>query len=50
LSFCDKVGWKVDLLQKRVFFHSDKKAANEIPVERVIHNVLDYAQELERIV
>jgi hypothetical protein len=49
-SFCKEIGWEVDLITKKVVFRKNQNEQSEIPVDQVIHNVLDYAQELERIV
>ncbi|KAI8901493.1 COP9 signalosome [Globomyces pollinis-pini] len=50
LSFCQQRGWNVDLKTSRINFVSGDATGHFIPTHDVIHNVLSYAQELERIV
>jgi 26S proteasome regulatory subunit N12 len=50
LQFCGQVGWSVDLQAKRIVFSSSVVDENQVPVKEVVHHVLNYAMELEKIV
>ncbi len=50
LAFCRQVNWNIDLKSKRIVFEAATQNGQGIPVDDVVHNVLNYAKELEQIV
>ncbi|KAJ3271961.1 hypothetical protein HDV01_006095 [Terramyces sp. JEL0728] len=50
LEFSKQRNWNIDQKQKKIVFVSGAVDKLDIPTENVIHNVLNYAKELEQIV
>ena len=50
VNFAKERGWSTDTKTKTLVFGKGQVDASAIPVHDVIHNVLYYAKELERIV
>ncbi|KAI8586842.1 hypothetical protein HDU88_008997 [Geranomyces variabilis] len=50
VAFANERGWKINPKDKKVYFRETDLDATDIPADQVIHQTLEYARELERIV
>ncbi|KAI8915477.1 hypothetical protein PhCBS80983_g03546 [Powellomyces hirtus] len=50
VTFANERGWKINSQDKKIYFGETNTDNTDIPAENVIHQTLEYARELERIV